>query len=74
MKSCFGTIDPDLEQFQFGKPMPGEVFQITINTVGTGNRDRKLDIDGTPGNFAGNARTSRIASTSQTQSSRCSAC
>lgn len=45
MKSCFGTIYPDLEQFQFGKPMVGKVFQITVNTVGPGQRDRKLDID-----------------------------
>ena len=45
MKTCFGTIYPDLEQFQFGKPMAGKVFQITINTLGPGHRDRKLDID-----------------------------
>jgi hypothetical protein len=45
MKTCFGTIYPDLEQFQFGKPMAGKVFQITVNTLGPGHRDRKLDID-----------------------------
>ena len=45
VKSCFGTIYPDLEQFQFGKPMAGKVFQITVNTLGAGHRDRKLDID-----------------------------
>ena len=45
MKTCFGTIYPDLEQFQFGKPMAGKVFQITVNTLGGGHRDRKLDID-----------------------------
>lgn len=44
MKACFGTIYPDLEQFQFGKPMAGKVFQISVNTVGPGQRDRKLDI------------------------------
>ena len=45
MKSCFGTIYPDLEGFQFGKPLAGKVFQIAVNTVGPGHRDRKLDID-----------------------------
>jgi len=45
MKTCFGTIYPDVEQFQFGKPMSGEVFQIIVNTFGAGHRDRKLDID-----------------------------
>ena len=45
MKTCFGTIYPDLEQFQFGKPMAGKVFQINVNTLGPGHRDRKLDID-----------------------------
>jgi len=45
MKTCFGKIYPDLEQFQFGKMMAGKVFQITVNTVGPGHRDRKLDID-----------------------------
>ena len=45
MKTCFGTIYPDLEQFQFGKKMAGKVFQITVNTVGPGHRDRKLEID-----------------------------
>jgi hypothetical protein len=45
MKTCFGTIYPDLEPFQFGKPMAGKVFQIAVNTVGPGQRDRKLDID-----------------------------
>lgn len=45
MRTCFGTIYPDLEQFQFGKPMTGKVFQIQVNSVGPGQRDRKLDID-----------------------------
>jgi hypothetical protein len=45
MKSCFGTIYPDLEQLQFGKPQAGRVFQISINSRGPGHRDRKLDID-----------------------------
>jgi hypothetical protein len=45
MKTCFGTIYPDLEKFQFGKPMSGRVFQIIINTVGPGQRDRELNID-----------------------------
>jgi hypothetical protein len=45
MKTCFGTIYPDLEKFQFGTPMIGRVFQIIINTVGPGQRDRELNID-----------------------------
>jgi hypothetical protein len=45
MKDCFGTIYPDLEQFQFGKPMRGKVFQIAVSTLGPGQRDRNLTID-----------------------------
>ena len=45
MKTCFGTIYPDLERFQFGKPLTGKVFQISVDTLGPGHRDRKLDID-----------------------------
>jgi hypothetical protein len=45
MKTCFGTIYPDIEQFQFGKPIAGKVFQIRVDSVGPGQRDRKLDID-----------------------------
>jgi hypothetical protein len=45
MKTCFGTIYPDLEQIQFGKPMTGKVFQIMVTTLGSGQRDRQLKID-----------------------------
>jgi hypothetical protein len=45
MKTCFGTIYPDLEQFQFGKSIAGRVFQIRVDSVGPGQRDRKLDVD-----------------------------
>ena len=45
MKTRFGTMYPDLERFQFGKPLAGKVFQTTVNTMGPGHRDRKLDID-----------------------------
>jgi hypothetical protein len=45
MKSCFGTIYPDLERLQFGEPLAGKVFQICIRSLGPGHRDRKLDID-----------------------------
>jgi hypothetical protein len=45
MKSCFGTMYPDLENFQFGQPQAGKVFQISVNTLGGGQRDRRLDID-----------------------------
>jgi hypothetical protein len=43
MKTCFGTIYPDLEQFKFGKPMVGKVFQICVDTKGPGHRTRKLE-------------------------------
>jgi hypothetical protein len=45
MKTCFGTIYPDLEKFQFSRPIAGKVFQICVDTVGPGQRDRKLEID-----------------------------
>jgi hypothetical protein len=45
MKSCFGTIYPDLEQPQIGKPLAGKVFKICIRSQGPGHRDRKLEID-----------------------------
>jgi hypothetical protein len=45
MKTCFGNIYPDLEKFQFGKPIVGKVFQIRVDTLGSGYRDRKLEID-----------------------------
>jgi hypothetical protein len=45
MKSCFGTIYPDLNGFQFGSPVSGKVFQICVETMGPGQRDRWLDID-----------------------------
>jgi len=32
MKNCFGTIYPDLAQFQFGKPLAGKVFQICVDS------------------------------------------
>lgn len=45
MKTCFGTICPDLEKFRFGKPIVGKVFQICVDTLGPDHRDRKLEID-----------------------------
>lgn len=45
MKLCFGTIYPDLERFSFGKPSTGKVFQIAVNTLGPGHRDREMHID-----------------------------
>lgn len=45
MKNCFGTIYPDLEQMQFGKPLAGKVFHISIESQGPGHRERKLQID-----------------------------
>ncbi len=45
MKSCFGTIYPNLEKLKFGKPLAGKVFQISVNSQGPGHRDRKLAID-----------------------------
>jgi len=45
MKNCFGTIYPDLDTFQFGKPLNGTVFQMIVNTLGSGNRERSMHID-----------------------------
>ena len=45
MKSCFGTIYPDLDQLEFGRPVAGKVFQIRIDSQGAGHRDRRLEID-----------------------------
>jgi len=45
MKSCFGTIYPDLNQMQFGKPLAGKVFQICVDSLGAGHKDRTLEID-----------------------------
>jgi hypothetical protein len=45
VKSCFGTIYPDLDHFQFGKPLVGKVFQISIDCLGANHRDRKMKID-----------------------------
>ena len=45
MKTCFGKIYPDLEQFHFGRPLVGKVFQVSVDTIGPGQRDRKLTID-----------------------------
>ncbi len=45
MKSCFGTIYPDLEQFKLGKLLAGKVFQITVASQGPGHRDRQLQMD-----------------------------
>ncbi len=43
MKSCYGTIFPDLVKFQFFKPATGKVFQVQVNTLGPGHRDTKLE-------------------------------
>ena len=45
MKNCFGDIFPDLERFQFGQRVAGKVFQVRVDTIGPGQRDRKLDIN-----------------------------
>ena len=44
-KTCFGNIYPDLEQFQFGRRLVGKVFQICVDTIGPGQRDRNLTTD-----------------------------
>jgi hypothetical protein len=45
MKECFGTIYPDVTQFQFGKQMDGKVFRLKIDTAGPFQRDRRLEAD-----------------------------
>jgi hypothetical protein len=44
-KSCFGSIFPDLGQFQLGKRLEGKVFQITVESLGPGHKERKMEID-----------------------------
>lgn len=44
-KSCFGTIFPNVDQIQFGQPAAGKVFTILVDTIGPGQRTRKLEID-----------------------------
>jgi hypothetical protein len=44
-KSCFGSIFPDLGQFQLGKPLEGKVFQISVQSLGPGHKERKMEIN-----------------------------
>lgn len=45
MKECFGTIYPDLDKFQYGKPLAAKVFQIQVSSQGPGHKERKLEIN-----------------------------
>lgn len=45
MKDCFGTIFPDLEQVEFGRPVAGRVFQILVRSRGANHRERSLQVD-----------------------------
>lgn len=45
MKSCFGTIFPNIEEFEFGKKLEGQVFQICVQSYGPNHRERKLEIN-----------------------------
>ena len=45
MRSCFGTIYPDLQRFQFGEKLVGKVFQIEVETRGGGHRVAGLQAD-----------------------------
>jgi hypothetical protein len=40
MKSCFGTIYPDLSQFRFYHEITGKIFSMRIDTLGPEHRDR----------------------------------
>ena len=42
-KSCFGSIFPDLGQFRLGKRLEGKVFQISVESLGPGHRERKME-------------------------------
>jgi len=45
MKTCFGTIYPDLSGFQFGKGLIGKVFRLQVDTRGGGQRDVHLEVN-----------------------------
>ncbi len=42
MKTCYGTIYPDLLNFHFGKHCTGKVFDFMIESRGAGHRDIHL--------------------------------
>ena len=43
MKTCFGTIYPNLQEVPFGQEIAGKVFQVRIDTLGSGHRERKME-------------------------------
>jgi hypothetical protein len=45
MKTCFGTIYPDLSKLQFNQEIAGKVFHMRINTLGPGHKDPHLSIN-----------------------------
>jgi len=45
MKTCFGTIYPDLLQFNFGKDCIGKVFRFVVDTLGVGHRDVHFELN-----------------------------
>lgn len=45
LKACFGTIYPDFAEFRFNQQITGKVFQMKINTLGPGHRDRHMELD-----------------------------
>lgn len=44
MKECFGTIYPDMTDYQFGKEAAGKVFFVKVDTKSGGQRDRELRV------------------------------
>ena len=71
MKSCFGTIYPDLEKFQFNKELAGKVFSLRINTVGPFHRERRLGINTAEWEQCQGCELFRAASTCRTPNSQC---
>lgn len=45
MKTCFGTIFPDVSRIQFGRELAGKVFRFRIDSLGAFHRDRHLNCD-----------------------------
>jgi len=45
MKTCFGTIYPDITKFRFNHELAGKVFRMRVDTRGPGHRDPHLEIN-----------------------------
>ena len=44
MKTCYGTIYPELSKFRFYHEIAGKVFRMRVDTRGPGHRDPHLTV------------------------------